>query len=233
MPPCIIVRAETAQGEEMHGVNLSVFGTAVGLAFIMVAIGLTYAYRRILPYLKDPEAQPYKPPPALIPIFGGFMKGAWACFAVGISLVIVASVLGPGIPIGRGLSQVPVTLYYTAALGLLLVILTYNVLHHRVRSTVENFGNEDKTADRIARVHANYTEYVPTGLALLIALEWSGAPALMVHFGGALFTVARYLHAWGYTKHEMASFGRIVGIQSTLLALCYMVVASAYYILIA
>ena len=51
--------------------------------------------------------------------------------------------------------------------------------------------------------------------------------------GGALFTVARYLHAWGYTKHAMASFGRIVGIQSTLLALSYMVVASAYYILIA
>jgi uncharacterized membrane protein YecN with MAPEG domain len=216
----------------MESVNPSVFGTAVGLAFIMVGGGITYAYRRILPYVKDPDGQPYKPPPALIPIFGNFMKGAWACFAVGITLVILSIGLGPGIPIGRGLSQVPVALYYTAALGLLLVILTYNVLHHRVRSTVENFGNEDPTADRIARVHANYTEYVPTGLALLIALEWSGAPALMVHFGGALFTIARYLHAWGYTKHAMASFGRIAGIQGTLLALSYMVVASAYYILI-
>lgn len=224
---------ENGSGEAMDGVNLSVFGTVVGLAFIMVGCGITYAYRRILPYVKDPEAQPHKPPPALIPIFGGFMKGAWACFAAGITLVILSIGLGPGIPIGRGLAQVPVTLYYTAALGLLLVILTYNVLHHRVRSTVENFGNEDPTADRIARVHANYTEYVPTGLALLIALEWSGAPALMVHFGGGLFTVARYLHAWGYTHHAMASFGRIVGIQSTLLALCYMVAASAYYILIA
>ena len=47
-----------------------------------------------------------------------------------------------------------------------------------------------------------------------------------------LTTLARYLHAWGYTHHAMASFGRIVGIQSTLLALCYMVAASAYYILI-
>lgn len=217
----------------MHTVNWSVFGAVVGLAFIMVGCGITYAYRRILPYVKDPEGQLYKPPPALIPIFGGFMKGAWACFAVGISLIIFAVGLGPGIPIGRGLAQIPVTLYYTAALGLLLVILTYNVLYHRVRSTVENFGNPDPTADRIARVHANYTEYVPTGLALLIALEWSGAPSLMVHFGGALFTLARYLHAWGYTKHAMASFGRIAGIQGTLLALSYMVAASAYYILIA
>ncbi|MGE0666030.1 MAG: MAPEG family protein [Sphingomonadales bacterium] len=216
----------------MDGVNLSVFGTAVGLAFIMVGCGITYAYRRILPYVRDAEAQPHKPPPALIPIFGNFMKGAWVCFAVGISLVILSVGLGPGVPIGRDLAQVPVSLYYTAALGLLLVILTYNVLHHRVRAAVESAGNADPTADRIARVHANYTEYVPTGLALLIALEWSGAPALMVHFGGALFTVGRYLHAWGYTKHAMASFGRIAGIQGTLLALSYMVVASAYYILI-
>ena len=217
----------------MQGVNLSVFGTAIGLACIMVGLGITYAYRRILPYVSAPEAQPYKPPAMLIGIFGNFMKGAYLLLGVGVALVIGANVFGPGIPIGRGLSQIQVSLYYAALLGLLLVILTYNVLFHRVRSTVENFGNEDKTADRIARVHANYTEYVPTGLALLLALEASGAPSIMVHFGGALFTGARYLHAWGYTKHEMASFGRIVGIQSTLLALCYMVVASAYYILIA
>ena len=216
----------------MDGVNLSVFGTAVGLAFIMVGLGILYAYRRILPYVKAPEAQPSKPPAMMIGIFGNFMKGCYACLIVGVALIVAANVFGPGIPLARGLAQVPVTLYYAAALGLLLVILTYNVLHHRVRAAVENFGNEDKTADRTARVHANYTEYVPTGLGLLIALEWSGAPTAMVHFGGALFTLARYLHAWGYSKHEMASFGRIVGIQSTLLALSYMVVASAYFILI-
>jgi hypothetical protein len=217
----------------MDGVNLSVFGTAVGLAFIMVGLGITYAYRRILPYVKDPAAQPHQPPAALIPVFGGFMKGAWACLAIGIVLVVLANLLGPGIPFERALPQVQVSLYYAAALGLLLVILTYNVLWHRVRAAVENFGNEDKTADRIARVHANFTEYAPTGLALLIALEWSGAPSLMVHFGGGLFTLARYLHAWGYTRHEMASFGRIAGIQGTLLALSYMVVSSAYFILTA
>ena len=160
------------------------------------------------------------------------MRAAYACLIAGVALIVAGALTG-GMPNAVAGRAVPVSLYYGAALGLLLVILTYNVLHHRVRSTVENFGNEDPTADRIARVHANYTEYVPTGLALLIALEWSGAPALMVHFGGALFTVARYLHAWGYTHHAMASFGRIVGIQSTLLALCYMVAASAYYILIA
>ncbi|MBI1179530.1 MAG: hypothetical protein GC201_03165, partial [Alphaproteobacteria bacterium] len=161
----------------MDNVNLSVLGTVLGAAFIMVAVGITYAYRRIIPYMKEPEAQPYQPPAALIPIFGNFMKGAYACYVVGIVLIVAANVFGPGIPVRRTLPQVQVSLYYAAALGLLLVILTYNVLHNRVRATIENFGNEDKKADRIARVHANFTEYVPTGLALLITLEWSGAPS--------------------------------------------------------
>ena len=32
--------------------NWSVLGTLLGLAFIMVGLGITYAYRQSLPYLK-------------------------------------------------------------------------------------------------------------------------------------------------------------------------------------
>ena len=216
----------------MEDLNISVFGTALGAAFIMVGLGITYAYRRILPYGKNPSGQDHQPPEMLIGIFMNFMRGSWTCLAVGVILIVAANVMGPGLGIeAKGIS-VPISLYYAAALGLLLVLLTYNVLHHRVKAAISSDETDNATADRIARVHGNFTEYVPTGLALLIALEWSGAPALMVHFGGALFTAARYLHAWGYTTNPFASFGRIVGIQSTLLALSYMVVAAAYYALV-
>ncbi|MFN3233560.1 MAG: MAPEG family protein [Alphaproteobacteria bacterium] len=217
----------------MEDLNISVFGTALGLAFIMVGLGITYAYRRILPYGKDPASQPHQPPEMVIGIFMNFMRGAWACLAVGGVLIIAANVMGPGLGLEASGITVPISLYYAAALGLLLVLLTYNVLHHRVKAAITSTDEDNAKGDQIARVHGNFTEYVPTGLALLIALEWSGAPALMVHFGGAVFTVARYLHAWGYTTNPYASFGRIVGIQSTLLALSYMVVASAYYLFVA
>ena len=90
----------------------------------------------------------------------------------------------------------------------------------------------DVRTQRVTRVHANFTEYVPTGLALLIMVEWSGAPAVMVHFGGGLLVLARYLHAYGYTRHPMASFGRIVGIQSTILAISFLTAAAFYYLVL-
>ncbi len=216
----------------MEDLNISVFGTALGAAFIMVGLGITYAYRRILPYGKDPSGQEHQPPEMIIGIFMNFMRGAWACLVVGVVLIIGANVMGPGLSVPTAGIDVPISLYYAAALGFLLVLLTYNVLHFRVKAAISSAEDDNAKGDQIARVHANFTEYVPTGLALLIALEWSGAPALMVHFGGAIFTVARYLHAWGYTTNPYASFGRIVGIQSTLLALSYMVVASTYYLIL-
>lgn len=203
----------------------------LGVALIIVGAGITYAYRRILPYGRDPDSQPYNPPGPLIAIFMNFCRGAFGCFAAGIVLLVASHIYGPGLRLdpGPGMKSVPITLYYAAALGLLLLILTYNVLYHRVRASVEHFGEENPHAERIARVHANFTEYVPTGLGLLIVLEWSGAAAPIVHFAGSLFVAARYLHAYGYTKHELASFGRIVGIQSTLVALAFMSAALVYY----
>lgn len=217
----------------MEDLNISVFGTLLGIAFIMVGLGITYAYRRILPYGKDPASQEHQPPDMVIGIFMNFMRGAWVCLGVGVVLIIAANVAGPGLSTSAVSVDIPISLYYAAALGFLLVLLTYNVLHFRVKAAISSADDDNAKGDQIARVHANFTEYVPTGLALLMLLEWSGAPALMVHFGGALFTVARYLHAWGYTTNPYASFGRIVGIQSTLLALSYMVVTAAYYFVFA
>ena len=214
--------------------NLSVLGTMLGIAFIMVGIGIVYAYRRILPYQKDSENQPHQPPDMLINIFGNFMRASYACLIVGVLLIVLANVLGPGLPLsGLTIERIPASLYYAAALGLLLVILTYNVLHYRVKAAISSDEDDNTNADRIARVHANFTEYVPTGLALLIALDWSGAPNLMVHVGGAIFTISRFLHAWGYTRNPFASFGRVVGIQGTLLGLSYMAVTALYYMLLA
>lgn len=223
------------EGLSLGETHWSTLAALLGIAFLMVGLGITYAYRRVLPYGRDPEGQTHRPPAVMISIFMTFCRGAFGCFAAGAVLLITSHIYGPGLrPVGGAAgTAIPVTLYYAAALGLLLVILTYNVLYHRVRAAVERFGEEDPVAERITRVHANFTEYAPLGLGLLIVLEWSGAPAAIVHVAGGLFVGARYLHAYGYTKHELASFGRIVGIQTTLLALSFMSAAAIYYAFIA
>jgi uncharacterized membrane protein YecN with MAPEG domain len=219
----------------MASTDWALVANFLGFAFLAVGVGITVAYRQVLPYVRGEEGLPSSPPEMLVRIFGNFMKGAYGCFAAGIVLLVVGNAVLPS-PLAvaaPGAVRIPISLWYGGALGILLVILTYNVLRHRVRSTIAAPGETDPTAERIARVHANFTEYAPLGLGLLIALELSGAPALVVHVGGAVFTAARYLHAYGYTTNEFASFGRIVGIQSTLLGLSYMVGASLYYFVVA
>ncbi|MGE0668599.1 MAG: MAPEG family protein [Sphingomonadales bacterium] len=197
------------------------FALILGLALIMVGLGIVYAYSK--------GAWEYAPGAKILK---NFMLSAYACLVLGIALIVAGALTG-GLPTPVAGRALPVSLYYGMALGLLLVILTYNVLHHRVRvMTAPGSQGEDEKSGRVTRVHANFTEYVPTGLALLVMVELSGAPAIMVHFGGGLLVLARYLHAYGYTRHPMASFGRIVGIQSTILAISFMTATAFYYLVL-
>ncbi len=197
------------------------FALILGLALIMVGLGIVYGYAK--------GAWEYAPGAKILK---NFMLAAYACLAGGAALIVAGTLTG-GMPDAVAGRAVPVCLYYGMALGLLLVILTYNVLHHRVRiMTAPGSQGEDDKSQRVTRVHTNFTEYVPTGLALLVMVELSGAPAIMVHFGGGLLVLARYLHAYGYTRHPMASFGRIVGIQSTILAISFMVATAFYYLVL-
>jgi uncharacterized membrane protein YecN with MAPEG domain len=193
----------------------------LGLALMMVGLGIVYGYSR--------GAWEYAPGARILK---NFMAAAYACLVVGLACIIIGALAG-GLPTPVAARGLPISLYYGMALGLLLVILTYNVMHHRVRvMTAPGSQGEDEKSQRVTRVHANFTEYVPMGLALLLMVELSGAPPVIVHVGGVLLTLARYLHAYGYTRHPMASFGRIVGIQSTLLAISFLVAAAFYYLVL-
>ncbi len=218
----------------MPGFDWTLLASLMGLTLVAISFGLLRAYRRIIPYHRGEMGLPASPPPILIGIFMNFVRAGYGCLGVGIALLVAAHIAGPGLLNASKLSlNIPVSLYYATVLGLLLVVLTYNVLYHRVRIAIEAEGNLDEVAERIVRVHGNFTEYVPTGLALMLALEWSAAPTAYVLIGGGLFTIARILHAWGLTTDPFASFGRVVGIQTTLCSLVFMALSAAYFILVA
>ena len=218
----------------MPGFDWTILASLMGLALLAISFGILRAYRRIVPYHKGVDGLPASPPPMLISIFMNFVRAGYGCLGVGVALLVVAHIMGRGLTSTATLSlNIPISLYYAGVLGLLLVVLTYNVLYHRVRAAIEAEGGTDELAERIVRVHGNFTEYVPTGLALMLALEWSGAPVAYVLIGGGLFTIARILHAWGLTTNAMASFGRVVGIQTTLGSLAFMAISAVYFILVA
>lgn len=210
---------------------LNLVALLAGLALVGIGIALRFAYGSIVPYARDPAAQVLKPPPAMVAVLMKFVLASRLCIALGLVLLGAAVFAGAGLPPPPAAVHVPLTLCYAAPLGVLLVILSYNVLRHRVLAVIETGNDKTPTSERISRVHANFTEYVPAGLLLLGLLEWTGAPALLLHIGGTLLVLGRFLHAWGYSHHAVVSFGRIVGIQTTLLALCYLALACVYYVL--
>lgn len=202
----------------------------LGAAFLFCGAGLHLAYGAIVPYARDPAAQPFSPPAGMVAVLMKFVVASRVCLLVGAALLGAALASG-GVPSPIRTAPLPLTLWYAAALGLLLLLLSWNVLRHRVRALIETGSDKTPLSERISRVHGNFTEYVPTGLLLLALLEWAGAATLLIHIGGVLLCTGRYLHAWGYSRHAVVSFGRIVGIQMTLFALAYLVAACLFVLL--
>lgn len=110
-----------------------------------------------------------------------------------------------------------ITPLYAGLLGLLLLVLSFNVSRLRA-STKVVFGDGDVPAlQRAIRAQANLVEYAPTGLILLAAIEAQGYSAHLVHALGILLLVARLLHGFGLARNAGATAPRAIGAMLTWL----------------
>ncbi len=109
-----------------------------------------------------------------------------------------------------------VTPLYAGLLGLMLLVLSALVSRQRLRHKV-SIGDGDVPSVRAAmRVQANFVEYVPLALILLVLLELSRHSLYVLHALGIALVLGRALHAYGLTKRPGGrSFGRGVGILLT------------------
>lgn len=111
------------------------------------------------------------------------------------------------------------TALYFTVFGLLTVFHAYRVikLRKKYRVGIGDGGHPELT--RMIRVHGNHIEFVPIGLILLIALEFVQSPVWYLHLCGMTLLAGRLLHAYGLSQTEGVSFGRLRGMQLTLLSL--------------
>ena len=89
------------------------------------------------------------------------------------------------------------TALYAGLLALVYVILSGWVICVRVTQKVLAGDKGDPVMANAMRVHANFAEYVPLALILLLLAEMQGAPALALHALGAVLLLARIMHALG------------------------------------
>ena len=121
-----------------------------------------------------------------------------------------------------------ITALYAALLGLLTLFLAVRVVRGRWTNRIGlgDGGKSDMT--RRIRVHGNLVETVPIALILLLVLELTNVGATWLHGFGIALVVGRVLHAWGLSRHDGTSFGRMVGTVLTFGAIAVMCVLLLY-----
>ena len=110
---------------------------------------------------------------------------------------------------------------YTGLNIFIIIALVWQVIAHRRREKITLGDRGFPPLIRAIRAHANATEIAPIALVGLIAMAMANAPLWAMHVGGLSLTLGRALHAYGLSRDEGASFGRMVGMVLSLIALLW------------
>lgn len=124
--------------------------------------------------------------------------------------------------------HVPVTTLYAGLLGLMLLGLSAFVVRARGLYKTSLGTGTDRRMEQAVRVQANFVEYVPLIVVLMLAAEASGAPAMLLHGCGAALVLARALHAFGLARTHGRSFGRWWGTALTWTVLLVVALADVW-----
>ena len=123
------------------------------------------------------------------------------------------------------MEQLAITGLYASLLTLLYFVLAVRIIKLRWRDKVPLGVGESKDLHKAVRIHANFNEYVPLVLGLMLMMELTDASAIMLHGMGAIFFLGRVLHAMGISKTSGTSWMRFTGMISTF---AVMLIAAGY-----
>lgn len=104
-------------------------------------------------------------------------------------------------------------------LSLLFLALSVRVIRSRRAGKVAIGAGGNRAVERAMRVHANFAEYVPLALLLMLIAEMSGYPRWIVHVAGVSLLVGRILHAWGVSQEPEDFRWRTAGTGATFTVL--------------
>ena len=107
------------------------------------------------------------------------------------------------------------TTLYAGLLALLFLYMPFRVIRVRRGRRVDMGDAGDPLLQRYIRAHANFAEYAPIGLLLLLLVEAGGWPLWVAHLLGCMLVVGRVSHAWSFSVAELREPSRVVGMVLT------------------
>lgn len=123
-----------------------------------------------------------------------------------------------------------ISIFYAGLLALMFLALAVRVVRLRRSLQVGIGSGGHDSLERAVRTHANFAEYVPLALILLVLVEIATAtPVWLLHLLGLVLLAGRVMHGFlGLNRRAGYSSGRFFGT-----ALTWGVVAVAALLLIA
>jgi uncharacterized membrane protein YecN with MAPEG domain len=112
-----------------------------------------------------------------------------------------------------------VTPLYAGLLALWLLLLAARVIHYRSATHIYLGDGGDTSLLRAIRGQANFVEYVPVALLLMLILEVSRFSIYVIHALGIVLLVARLLHGYAFAYSAEFKFGRFWGAVLTFVVL--------------
>lgn len=112
-----------------------------------------------------------------------------------------------------------VTPLYAALLALWFTALSLHVIRCRREARVSLGDGGNGPLQRAVRAQANFAEYVPLALVLLLVLELSRQSIYLLHAIGATLLLARVLHGYALAWRSSFRAGRVWGTALTFIVL--------------
>ena len=110
------------------------------------------------------------------------------------------------------LSIIPV---FAAVFAVFFVLLSVNVIRARRQHKLGIGTGRNKSVERAMRVHANFAEYVPFALLLIMLLELKKASAMLLIALCSVLFVGRLVHAFGVSMENERFIYRVSGMVMT------------------
>jgi uncharacterized membrane protein YecN with MAPEG domain len=108
---------------------------------------------------------------------------------------------------------------YAGLLTILYVFLSAVVIRSRTTSRITIGAGGDRGLERRMRIHANFAEYVPFALLLLLFMEMQGRSSLSVHGLCALLVAARIGHAVALWNEKQILRLRVASVAATFVVM--------------
>jgi uncharacterized protein len=110
---------------------------------------------------------------------------------------------------------VHVTATCAGLMAALYLHLTFRVIRLRRGRRVDMGDAGERLLQRYVRAHANFAEYAPLGLLLLLLVELGGWPSWLVALLGLMLLAGRLAHAWSFSVAELRLTSRTAGMVLT------------------